>query len=164
MRRYVFSLPASQSASRPGLLSSPCCSTSLPSTKSIFCPGAKFALLCHSNWRVYQVFHQLQPSLLLSHLTRKCRHLVQTARLYPVATSTYLVGGACTGSFPAVAISTSQTLPELLPAAVEAVLVSLKPGLHPLIVRHDIEASVPGEPKSALLDVRVTEAENKIQC
>lgn len=88
---------------------------------------------------------------------------MQTAQPYPTAASTYLVG-ACTGSFAAAAISTSQTLSELLPAAVETVLASLKLGLRSLVVRNDIEASVPGEPKSwsALVDVQVAEAAEKI--
>lgn len=88
---------------------------------------------------------------------------MQTARPYPAAARTYLVG-ACTGSFAAAAISTSQTLLELIPVAVETVLISLKLGLRSLVVRHDIEASVAGEPKSwsALVDVQVAEAVDKI--
>ena len=88
---------------------------------------------------------------------------MQTAQPYPTAASTYLVG-ACTGSFTAAAISTSQTLLELIPVAVETVLISLKLGLRSLVVRHDIEASVPGESKSwsALVDVQVTDAAEKI--
>ena len=47
--------------------------------------------------------------------------------------------GLCTGSFAAAAISTSQTVAELLPAAVEAVLVAFRTGLRSFEARSDIE-------------------------
>ncbi|KAF6235869.1 hypothetical protein HO173_006065 [Letharia columbiana] len=47
--------------------------------------------------------------------------------------------GLCTGSFAAAAISTSQTIAELLPAAIEAVLVAFRTGLGSFEARNDIE-------------------------
>ena len=45
----------------------------------------------------------------------------------------------CTGSFAAAAISTSQTVAELLPAAIEAVTVAFRTGLKSFEARNDIE-------------------------
>ena len=47
--------------------------------------------------------------------------------------------GICTGSFAAAAISTSQTISELLPAGIEAVLVAFRTGLRSWEARNDIE-------------------------
>ena len=47
--------------------------------------------------------------------------------------------GLCTGSFAAAAISTSQTISELLPAGIEAVLVAFRTGLRSWEARNDIE-------------------------
>ena len=51
--------------------------------------------------------------------------------------------GICTGSFAAAAISTSQTVSELIPAGVEAVLVAFRTGLRSLELRNEIERSIP---------------------
>lgn len=47
--------------------------------------------------------------------------------------------GLCAGSFAAAAISTSQTITELIPAAVEAVVVAFRTGFHSLRLRRDAE-------------------------
>lgn len=55
---------------------------------------------------------------------------------------------SCTGSFAAAAISTSQTLSELIPAGIEAVLVAFRTGLRSLELREDIERPVAGASQS----------------
>jgi naphtho-gamma-pyrone polyketide synthase len=55
-----------------------------------------------------------------------------------LASNSYTIG-LCTGSFAAAAISTSQTLSELIPAALEAVLVAFRTGLASIEARNDIE-------------------------
>ena len=47
--------------------------------------------------------------------------------------------GLCAGSFAAAAISTGQTISELLPAAIEAVLVAFQTVLRSFEARNDIE-------------------------
>ena len=47
--------------------------------------------------------------------------------------------GLCTGSLAAAAISTSRSVFELVPAAIEAVLVAFRTGLRSVEVRQDIE-------------------------
>lgn len=47
--------------------------------------------------------------------------------------------GLCTGSFAAAAMSTSQTVSELLPAGIEATLVAFRTGLRSWEARNDIE-------------------------
>lgn len=46
--------------------------------------------------------------------------------------------GACTGCFAAAAISTSRTLTELVPAAVEACLAALQTAVRALTLRDDL--------------------------
>ncbi|KAI4223523.1 MAG: hypothetical protein LQ349_007414, partial [Xanthoria aureola] len=58
--------------------------------------------------------------------------------MYPDAASSYLVG-VCTASFAASAISASRTMTELVPAAVQAVLVAFRVGLHSLKMQRHIE-------------------------
>jgi naphtho-gamma-pyrone polyketide synthase len=69
------------------------------------------------------------------------------SRPFPTAANTYLVG-LCTGSFAAAAISTSQTLSELIPAGIEAVLVAFRTGLRSLELRNDIERPIPETSRS----------------
>ena len=45
----------------------------------------------------------------------------------------------CTGSFAAAAISATQTLSELVPVGVEAVLAAFRTGMRSLVMRNDIE-------------------------
>lgn len=68
------------------------------------------------------------------------RYYGEGSRPYPLASNSYAIG-LCTGSFAAAAISTSQTIFELIPAAVEAVLVSFRTGLVSIEARDDIEQS-----------------------
>lgn len=98
------------------------------------------------------------------YVTNKLRYLGQGSNTYPSAASTYLLG-ACTGSFAAAAISTSQTLAELLPPAVEAVLVAFRCALRAFIFRDDIEASVSSGQKSwtALVRIQRSEADKLIK-
>lgn len=66
------------------------------------------------------------------------RYYGEDSRPYPSASNSYAIG-LCTGSFAAAAISTSQTLSELIPAALEAVLVAFRTGLASIEARDDIE-------------------------
>ena len=50
---------------------------------------------------------------------------METSHPYPSRDSTYLLG-ICTGSFPAVAVSASKSLSELIPAGIEASLVAFR--------------------------------------
>ena len=60
------------------------------------------------------------------------------SRPYPDSSETSLLG-LCTGSLAAAAISTSTTVFELIPAAVEAVLVAFRTGLRSIEIRNSIE-------------------------
>lgn len=60
------------------------------------------------------------------------------SRPYPSGSDTTVLG-LCTGSLAAAAISTSPTVVELLPAAVEAVLIAFRIGLRSIEIRDDIE-------------------------
>ena len=66
------------------------------------------------------------------------RYYSEGSRTYPHSSNSYAVG-LCTGSFAAAAISTSQTVAELLPAAIEAVLVAFRTGLRSFEACNDIE-------------------------
>ena len=57
---------------------------------------------------------------------------------YPSPSQAALVG-LCTGSFAAAAISTSTAVVDLVPAALEAVLVAFKTGLRSIETRNDLE-------------------------
>jgi naphtho-gamma-pyrone polyketide synthase len=74
-------------------------------------------------------------------LTTMNRYFAEGSRPFPSAANSYLVG-LCTGSFAAAAISTSQTISELVPAAIEAVLTAFRTGLCSLELRNDIESPV----------------------
>jgi naphtho-gamma-pyrone polyketide synthase len=80
-------------------------------------------------------------------LTFFFRFFGEGSKPYPNITKTYLLG-LCTGSFAAAAISTSQTLSELLPAGIEAVLVAFRTALRSFEIRNDIESPLPGAPQS----------------
>ena len=66
------------------------------------------------------------------------RYYGEDSRPYPAAANSYAIG-LCTGSFAAAAISTSQTISELIPAALEAFLVSFRTGLASMEARDDID-------------------------
>ncbi|CAI6237317.1 unnamed protein product [Periconia digitata] len=57
---------------------------------------------------------------------------------YPEATTSTLIG-VCTGSFASAAVSSSQTMAELVPAGVEAALAAFRTGLHSFKMQRDIE-------------------------
>ncbi|KAK3368613.1 polyketide synthase [Podospora didyma] len=59
------------------------------------------------------------------------------ARSYPSPSDTILIA-PCTGGFAAAAISSSQTLTDLIPLAVEAVIAAFRTALQSWIVAHDI--------------------------
>ncbi len=61
-------------------------------------------------------------------------------RSYPLPSETCLVG-LCTGALPAAAISCCKTLSDLLPIAVQTVLVAFRMGMCNLDVRNRIEDS-----------------------
>ncbi|KAL2062955.1 hypothetical protein VTL71DRAFT_6027 [Oculimacula yallundae] len=78
--------------------------------------------------------------LTLNHLGRFIKYYGEDSRPYPVSSNSYAIG-LCTGSFAAAAISTSHTISELIPAALEAVLVAFRTGLASIEARDDIEYS-----------------------
>lgn len=86
------------------------------------------------------------------------RYFGAGSRPYPDIVNTYLVG-VCTGSFAASAISTSQTLSELIPAGVEAVLVAFRTALLSFVLRHDLEQPISGIPKSWSVVVSASHSE-----
>ncbi|KAL3473670.1 hypothetical protein BJX99DRAFT_261073 [Aspergillus californicus] len=104
-------------------------------------PALKFTLLC------------------ITELAQFIHYVGQGSRSYCSPDTTYLVG-ACTGSLAAAAISTSRSLAELLPAAVETVIVAFRVGFRCLTLRHDLRFPVPGEPKtwSAVVGVKHLDA------
>ena len=111
-------------------------------------PALKFALLC-----LYQIgqFIRYEPRNCFQQsslwLTDHSRYYGEGSRPFPSADNSYLVG-TCTGSFAAAAISTSQTLSELVAAGVEAVLVAFRTGLCSLELRNDIERPIPEASRS----------------
>ncbi|RAL00107.1 ketoacyl-synt-domain-containing protein [Aspergillus ibericus CBS 121593] len=103
------------------------------------------------------------PLLCATQLGQFIRHFGQGARAYPAPESTYLVG-ACTGAFAAAAIASAQTLAELLPAAVEAVIVAFRTALRSMILRNDLDPSVDGRQRawSAIVGTVEEEARSAI--
>ena len=67
--------------------------------------------------------------------------------MYPNPEDTILLG-LCTGSFATAAVSTSQTIAELIPAGVEAVVHAFRTGLHSFKLQRDLEGSPSPTPKS----------------
>ncbi|KAK3331714.1 polyketide synthase, partial [Cercophora scortea] len=61
----------------------------------------------------------------------------EDARQYPSPATTYTIG-PCTGGFAAAAVSSSQTLPELVPVAVEAVLAAFRTSLRSWVAGQDV--------------------------
>ncbi|PYI09332.1 ketoacyl-synt-domain-containing protein [Aspergillus sclerotiicarbonarius CBS 121057] len=104
------------------------------------------------------------PLLCATQLGQFIRHFGQGARAYPAPENTYLVG-ACTGAFAVAAIATSQTLAELVPAAVEAVIVAFRTALRSMVLRTDLDPWVDGKQKawSAILGTGEDEAESAIE-
>ena len=86
------------------------------------------------------------------------RYYGEGSRPFPSDANTYLVG-LCTGSFAAAAISTSQTLSELIPAGIEAVLAAFRTGLCSLELRDDIEGPSNGTPRSWSAVVSASESQ-----
>jgi naphtho-gamma-pyrone polyketide synthase len=72
--------------------------------------------------------------------------------------NSYLLG-ICTGSFAAAAISTSQTVSELIPAGVEAVLVAFRTALRSAILRNDLEEPIHGMSRSWSVVVSLQQAD-----
>lgn len=66
------------------------------------------------------------------------RHHGDGSRPFPTSSESTVIG-LCTGSLAAAAISTSATVFELIPAAVEAVLIAFRTGLRSIEVRNDVE-------------------------
>ena len=86
------------------------------------------------------------------------RYFGEGSRQYPHYSNSYAMG-LCTGSFAAAAISTCQTISELLPAAVEAVLVAFRTGLRSFEARNDIEPrSVASPVWSAIVGIQEEQA------
>ncbi|KFY68272.1 hypothetical protein V496_01192 [Pseudogymnoascus sp. VKM F-4515 (FW-2607)] len=92
------------------------------------------------------------------------RYFGEGSRPYPSATDSYCLG-LCAGGFAAAAVSTSQTLAELIPAAVEAVLTAFRTALCTLAALEDIEG--PNQDKhqswSAVVNIQEDEASELIK-
>ncbi|PQE06757.1 polyketide synthase protein [Rutstroemia sp. NJR-2017a BBW] len=101
-------------------------------------PALKFALLCATQLGLF--IRRTTKGYAKASLTSEFRYYGEGSRPYPTAADSYILG-LCTGSFAASAISTSQTLQELIPAAIEAVLVAFRTGLRSLELRNAIELS-----------------------
>jgi naphtho-gamma-pyrone polyketide synthase len=89
-----------------------------------------------------------------------CRCFSEGSRKYPLPESDYVLG-LCTGSFAAAAISTSQTIFDLIPASVEAVLVAFRTALCSLDLSRDIEQSPSQHGRSWSASVNLGESEAK---
>lgn len=76
-----------------------------------------------------------------------CSHFGKPDNVYPIPKDTYLLG-LCTGSFAAAAVSTSQTIAELIPAGIESVIYAFRTGLHSFKLQQDLERSHSSPPKS----------------
>ncbi|CAM1511659.1 Fc.00g091720.m01.CDS01 [Cosmosporella sp. VM-42] len=71
----------------------------------------------------------------------------RSGRLYPTPQNTYCLG-ICAGSFAAAAVSSSKSLAELIPAAIEATLIAFRTALSSFIVRNDIVGNDPQQEDS----------------
>ncbi|KAL6716883.1 hypothetical protein ACLMJK_004795 [Lecanora helva] len=101
--------------------------SSLKTLKGI--PALRFSLVC-----LYQIGQFI-------------RYYGEGSRPFPKASNSYLVG-VCTGAFAAAAISTSQTLSELVPAGIEAAIAAFRTGLRSLELGRDIEGDSAETPQS----------------
>ncbi|KFY41333.1 hypothetical protein V494_03051 [Pseudogymnoascus sp. VKM F-4513 (FW-928)] len=92
------------------------------------------------------------------------RYFGEGSGLYPSATDSYCLG-LCAGGFAAAAISTSQTLAELIPAGVEAVLAAFRTALCSLVVRSNIEepSNNTHQSWSAVVNIQEDEASELIK-
>ncbi|KFZ09262.1 hypothetical protein V501_05642 [Pseudogymnoascus sp. VKM F-4519 (FW-2642)] len=92
------------------------------------------------------------------------KYFGEGSRLYPSATDSYCLG-LCAGGFAAAAVSTSQTLAELIPAGVESVLTAFRTALCTLAVRNDIEEPDNGHHRSwsAVANIQEDEASDLIE-
>ncbi|PYH89202.1 polyketide synthase [Aspergillus ellipticus CBS 707.79] len=138
LRRYVGNLPAHQQAWFPYFTT--LIDLVAQHDKCFAAAALKFPLLC------------------VTEIGEFIRHFGQGSRPYPTAASTFLVG-ACTGSFAAAAIASSQTLAELLPAAVEAVTIALRTALRSLTLQNDLEPPAERDKRSWTVAVGTDEAE-----
>ena len=66
------------------------------------------------------------------------RYYGEGSKPYPHPSNSFVIG-LCTGSLAAAAISASRSVFELVPAAIEAVLVAFRTGLRSVEIRQDIE-------------------------
>lgn len=127
-----------------------------------FCPT-----LCHSTWPIHQVWLRIIKVTrfrLSWYWFQLLRYYGEGSRPYPNATNSYILG-LCTGSFAASAICTSQTLTELVPAGIEAVIVAFRTGLRSLELRNAIEGSNLGDSRSwsVIASAREVEAAEMIE-
>lgn len=67
----------------------------------------------------------------------------ETGDVYPLTSETYLLG-LCTGSLPAAAISCCESISQLIPLAVQTVLIALRTGLCAANVGNRIEKPAEG--------------------
>ena len=95
-------------------------------------------LTLHQPSRPIHQVHRCLYGFKQQRMLTSTRYYSEGSRRYPHSSTSHSIG-LCTGSFAAAAISTSQTVAELLPAAIEAVLVAFRTGLRSFEARNDIE-------------------------
>ncbi len=101
-------------------------------------PALELALLCLTQLASFIRYAlRIRSSLGSADITR---YHGDGSRPYPSSSDTTVLG-LCTGSLAAAAISTSTTVVELLPAALEAVLIAFRTGLRSIEARDDVERS-----------------------
>lgn len=99
-------------------------------------PALGLGLLCLNQLArfIKSVFHTHQHLSVADSI----RNYGEGSRPYPHPSRSFVVG-LCAGSLAAAAISTSRSVFELVPAAIEAVLIAFRTGLRSVEVRQDIE-------------------------
>ena len=89
------------------------------------------------------LLHQVNPNKIstpIQFTLIKYSYYGEGLQTYPSPSESYIVG-LCTGLFAAAAISSSRSVVELLPVAIEAVLVAFRSGLLVLECRNRLELS-----------------------
>lgn len=122
-------------------------------------PVLRFCLLSVCEIGQFLRYETINPLRLKQALTENPRYFGEGSHPYPTAGNSYCLG-LCTGSFAAAAVSTSQTLSELIPAGVEAVLTAFRTALRSFVVRDDIARPTSGTRRSwsAVINVQEDEA------
>ncbi|KAF7559526.1 hypothetical protein G7046_g4638 [Stylonectria norvegica] len=99
-------------------------------------PILRFCLLSICQIGQFIKYFQCSPSL--KPVSHTCiSYYGRSGRVYPTPENTYCIG-ICAGSFAAAAVSSSQSLVELIPSAIDAVLVAFRTACASFTARNDI--------------------------